>query len=62
MIRFVESLRKRAAPKGDFWLAGQFGRSAHAAHDRAVAAWSEHLGRQSAELWLAARASEARGR
>jgi hypothetical protein len=62
MICFVKSLRKRTAPKGDFWLAGQFGRNAHIERDRAIAAWSEHLGRQSAELWLAARAGEARGR
>ncbi len=63
MIRFVKTLRNRKAPKSDFWLAGQFTRTTHGERDRAIAAWSEHLGRQSAELWLAACAAHGqRGR
>lgn len=62
MIGLVKALRARAKTQPDFWLAGQFDRRPHLAADRAIAAWSEHLGRESAELWVAARANEGRGR
>jgi hypothetical protein len=37
------------------WLAGQFDRAPNAIADREVAAWSEFMGRASAELWAADR-------
>ena len=55
MIRFVTALRGRESQRRDFWLSGQFDRRPHADADRAVAAWTEFMGRQSAELWLDAR-------
>lgn len=55
MIRFIRERR-------DFWLAGQFDRKPNPFVDPALATWSELLGREQARLWMAARASEGRGR
>ncbi len=38
-----------------FWLAGQFRGETHPLADNAIAAWSEFMGRESAELWIAAK-------
>jgi hypothetical protein len=46
----------------DYWLAGAFARRPHPFADPAIATWSEILGREQAKLWMAARASEKRGR
>jgi len=37
------------------WLGGQFERAPNPAIDREIAAWSEFMGRTSAELWAADR-------
>lgn len=55
MFRFVTALRAHNRDRKDFWLSGQFDRRSHADADRAVAAWTEFMGRQSAELWISAR-------
>ena len=57
MIKFLRERRTR-----DFWLAGQFDRTANPFIDPALAAWSELLGRDQARLWMAARANQGRGR
>ena len=44
----------------DYWLAGDFDRAPRPLYDRAVAAWSELLGRDGAELWLKDHAVAAR--
>jgi hypothetical protein len=62
MIRFFRSGAPRRQLSSGYWLAGQFDRRPHPFADRAVAAWSELLGREGAELWLAAKATEGRGR
>ena len=59
MIRF---LRERTRERGAYWLAGEFDRRPHAFADQAMAAWSEILGREQAQLWMTARANEGRGR
>lgn len=46
----------------DYWLAGVFDRKSNPLADQALATWSEILGREQARLWMAARASEGRGR
>ena len=48
--------------KRDYWLAGTFSRKPHPLVDPAFATWSELLGREQAQLWMTARASEVRGR
>lgn len=40
-----------------FWLAGQFRGEKHPMADDAITAWSEFMGRESAELWIAANAA-----
>lgn len=62
MIRFIRDVRTRREAEGDYWLAGQFSRKPHPFADRAMAAWSEILGREGAALWLAAKAEQGRGR
>ena len=62
MIRLFRETRIRRHNRSDYWLGGQFGRSVHPGADRAVAAWSELMGRDAAVLWVAARAQEGRGR
>ena len=62
MFRFITARRTGAKDQADYWLAGQFDRRPHLSRDRAIAAWSEHLGRTSADLWLEACASQGRGR
>jgi hypothetical protein len=57
MIRFLRERRMR-----DFWLAGQYDRRPSPLVDPALATWSELLGREQAQLWMDARASEGRGR
>jgi hypothetical protein len=57
MIRFVRTLRHRAA-RSDFWLAGQFTRKPDPRSDAAMATWGEILGDASAKLWLDACKSE----
>lgn len=57
MIKFLRDRRSR-----DFWLAGQFDRRPSPFVDPAFATWSELLGREQAQLWMNARASEGRGR
>jgi hypothetical protein len=42
------------ARRQGFWLAGQFRGEKHPMADDAIAAWSEFMGRDSAELWIAA--------
>ncbi len=54
MMRFFRNLGGRRQAPGDFWLAGRFDARPHPA-DRAMAAWSEILGREGAALWLAAK-------
>jgi hypothetical protein len=44
------------ARRQGFWLAGQFRGEKHPMADDAIAAWSEFMGRDSAELWIAATA------
>jgi hypothetical protein len=61
MIRIVKSLRRRVK-RPDYWLAGQFEHRPDPIGDRAIATWSEQLGREAAELWVAACKSEGRGR
>lgn len=60
MIRFFNGTRPTS--RDDYWLAGQFDRRAHPFADRAMAGWSEILGREGAQLWLDARARDGRGR
>ena len=57
MIRFITHKRRR-----DRWLAGEFERKPNPLVDTALATWSEILGHDQAQLWLAARAHEGRGR
>ena len=38
-----------------YWLAGQYDREPNIIADREIAAWSEFMGRASAELWAADR-------
>jgi hypothetical protein len=57
MIKFLRNRRTR-----DFWLAGQYDRRPNPFVDPALATWSELLGREQAQLWMNARASEGRGR
>ncbi|MCE9522399.1 MAG: hypothetical protein K8S25_08210 [Alphaproteobacteria bacterium] len=54
MFRFVTVLRRQGHERADFWLSGQFDRRMRLSDD-AIATWTEIMGRQSAELWLAAR-------
>jgi hypothetical protein len=58
MIRYFSKARAR----NDYWLAGAFDRRPNPLVDPALATWSEILGREQARLWMAARASEGRGR
>lgn len=58
MIRYFSSTRART----DYWLAGVFDRNPNPLVDQALSTWSEILGREQARLWMAARASEGRGR
>lgn len=58
MIRFFNSERNRET----YWLAGAFDRRPNPFVDPALATWSELLGREQARLWMAARASDGRGR
>lgn len=62
MIRIFRDVRTRREAAGEFWLAGQFSRKPHPFADRAMAAWSEILGRDAAALWLQAKARNGRGR
>jgi hypothetical protein len=57
MIRYIT----RRAPDG-YWLAGAFDRRPNPSVDPALATWSELLGREQARLWMAARATQGRGR
>jgi len=59
MVRFFRNVRSRRDARGAYWLAGQFDARPHPA-DRAIEAWSEILGREGAELWLAAQRQAAR--
>jgi hypothetical protein len=54
MIRIVNAVRELSRERIDFWLSGRFDRKPHEA-DEALATWTQLLGRDSAELWLAAR-------
>ena len=47
-------LRKTWLGRSAYWLAGQFDRGPNSA-DREISAWSEFMGRTSAELWAADR-------
>ena len=58
MIRFFSNTQIRDG----YWLAGAFDRRPNPLVDPALATWSEILGREQARLWMAARASEGRGR
>jgi hypothetical protein len=53
---------KTARTRDGYWLAGAFDRKPNPFVDPALATWSELLGREQARLWMAARASEGRGR
>jgi hypothetical protein len=61
MLNSLERTKRRDARNG-YWLAGQFSLRPHPFADRAVAAWSEFMGREAAVLWVAAKAHEGRGR
>jgi hypothetical protein len=50
----VNALRSLRSERIDFWLSGQFDRKPHES-DEAIATWTQLMGRDSAELWLAAR-------
>jgi hypothetical protein len=58
MIRLFRELRVRRGDRTDYWLAGQFARKTHPSADRAIAAWSEFMGRDAAMLWVVAQARE----
>jgi predicted nucleic acid-binding protein len=58
MVRLFNNTRSRDA----YWLAGAFDGKPNPFVDPALATWSEILGREQARLWLAARASDGRGR
>lgn len=62
MIRIFRDKRVRREAASEYWLAGQFSRKPHPFADRAMAAWSEILGRDGAALWLKAKARDGRGR
>ena len=48
-------MRKTWLGRSAYWLADQFDRAPNPAADREIAAWSEYMGRTSAELWAADR-------
>ena len=58
MIRLFNTAHARDG----YWLACAFDRRPNPRVDEALATWSEILGREQARLWMAARASEGRGR
>jgi len=62
MIRMFRHSKKKHVGRSAFWLAGQFDRRPHPGGDSAIATWSELMGRDSAVLWLDAKAFEGRGR
>lgn len=51
MIRFVQTVRRRAARR-DLWLAGQFTRASQPTTEAALATWNTLLGEASAKLWM----------
>ncbi len=51
MLRHL--VRTKPARRG-FWVADTFRREGHPVADNAIAAWSEFMGRDAAELWVAA--------
>ena len=53
------TMTTRTKPDARNWLAGQFEKTPHPMADNAVAAWTEFMGRESAELWLDARREHA---
>jgi|GEM_PF-3213400 len=58
MKKLLRTLRINASHREHgFWLAGQFRGEKHPMTDDAIAAWSEFMGRESAELWIAANAA-----
>ncbi|MFN8946817.1 MAG: hypothetical protein ACK6DM_15165 [Alphaproteobacteria bacterium] len=58
MKKLLRTLRINASGREHgFWLAGQFRGEKHPMADDAIAAWSEFMGRESAELWIAANAA-----
>lgn len=58
MKTLLRNLMTPASPRAQgFWLAGQFRSEKHPVADDAIAAWSEFMGRESAELWIAATAT-----
>lgn len=58
MKKLLRTFRINAAGREHgFWLAGQFRGEKHPMADDAIAAWSEFMGRESAELWIAANAA-----
>ncbi len=55
MFNFFRSIAIRTKPISKNWLAGQFEQTPHTMADNAIAAWTEFMGRESAELWIDAR-------
>lgn len=52
---FFHTMTTRSKPDARKWLAGQFEKNPHPMADKAVDAWTEFMGRESAELWMDAR-------
>jgi hypothetical protein len=58
MIEILRKLSQRSQAKAEFWLSGQYEKTPHPLSDSAIAAWSEFMGREAAELWVAARQNQ----
>lgn len=54
MKTMLRRLVRTMPARPGFWVAGTFPREGHPVADNAIAAWSEFMGRDAAELWVAA--------
>lgn len=55
MLKLLRIITWRSMADPTSWLAGQFEKTPHHMSDDAIAAWTEFMGRDAAEIWIEAR-------
>jgi hypothetical protein len=58
MLKLLRTITSRTPAEPKSWLAGQFERKPHDMSDDAIAAWTEFMGRDAAEIWVEARLNQ----
>ena len=58
MLKLLRSITTRTPADPTSWLAGQFEWKPHPRSDDAIAAWTEFMGRDAAEIWVEARLNQ----